>query len=55
MMTDNNNNNNNNKLTAILNDILRSYFKNKYSENHNLTNKRIGQCVTLHNEVRGVW
>ena len=50
----NNSNNNNNQLTAILNDILRSYVRNKYSENQNLANKKSGQCVTLHNEVLGV-
>jgi hypothetical protein len=46
-------NNNKNQLTAILNDILRSYVRNKYSENQNLANKKSGQCMTLHNEVQG--
>jgi hypothetical protein len=34
-----NNNNNNNKLTAILNDILRSYVRGNYSDNQNLAKK----------------
>lgn len=56
-MTDdshNNDNNNNNKLTAILNDILRSYVTDKYSENQNLAKKTIGQCMTLRNELHEV-
>jgi hypothetical protein len=52
--SNNNNNNNNNQLTAILNDILRSYVRNRYSERQNLENKKSEQNMTLHNEVHCV-